>query len=105
MPSFKDNLETFPTADGIARLELLDAAGAVVGAVENKPGSTGSLRLYLELARRFGDITPQAAAAGCALYAEHEADARANPGKHPNVDRLLALAAGGRTLATRVVRA
>lgn len=104
MASFKDNLETFPPADGIARLELLDAAGAIVGAVENRPGSTGSLRLYLELARRFGAITPQAAEAGCALYAEHAADARANPGKHPNVDRLLGLVAGGGTLATRVVR-
>ena len=104
MASFKDNLETFPPADGIARLELLDAAGAIVGAVENRPGSTGSLRLYLELARRFGAITPQAAEAGCALYAEHADDARANPGKHPNVDRLLGLVAGGGTLATRVVR-
>lgn len=104
MPSFKENLETFPPADGIARLELLDAAGAVVGAVENKPGSTGSLRLYLELVRRFGAITPQAAEAGCTLYAEHAEDARLNPGKHPNIDRLLAILGDGRALSARAVR-
>ena len=32
------------------------------------------------------------------LYAEHTDDARQNPGKHPNIDRLLALAAGESTL-------
>ncbi|MFN7195298.1 MAG: DUF2322 family protein [bacterium] len=105
MPSFKDNLESFPTAEGIARVELLDAAGRVTGTVENRPGSQGSVRLYLELQRRFGTLTAEAAREGCALYAEHHADARLNPGKHPNVDRLLAVADGGVALSMRVVRA
>jgi hypothetical protein len=105
MPSFKDNLESFPSADGIQRLEFLDADGRSAGAAENKPGSQGSLRLYLELVRRFGTITPQAAEAGCVLYAEHTQDARLNPGKHPNIDRLLAVIADGRPLAVRIVRA
>jgi hypothetical protein len=39
MPSFKDNLETFPAADGILRLELVGADGQVAGMVENRPGS------------------------------------------------------------------
>ena len=104
MPSFKDNLETFPAADGILRLELVGADGQVAGMVENRPGSQGSLRLYLELARRFGALTPAAAQAGCALYAEHHADALAHPGKHPNADRLLAAARDGTVLAIRVVR-
>lgn len=104
MPSFKDNLETFPDAQGIARLDLVDAQGRVAGTVENRPGSQGSLRLYLELARRFGALTQDAARAGCALYAEHHEDAKLNPGKHPNVDRLLAVAQGDVVLAIRIVR-
>ena len=105
MTSFKDNLETFPAIDGVLRIEFLDADGRVVDAVENKTGSQGSLRLYLELQRRFGALTLEAAHAGCALYAEHTEDARLNPGRHPNVDRLLAvLARGGAGLGMRVVR-
>ena len=105
MPSFKENLETFPSADGVLRLELFDADGKIAGAAENKPGSQGSLRLYLELVRRFGAITPEAAREGCALYAEHTQDARLNPGKHPNIDRLLAVIADGRPRSARIVRA
>jgi hypothetical protein len=104
MSSFKDNLESFPSADGILRLEFLDADGHPAGAAENKPGSQGSLRLYLELVRRFGAITPQAAQDGCVLYAEHTQDARLNPGKHPNIDRLFAVIADGRPLSARIVR-
>ena len=29
------------------------------------------------------------------VFAEHTADARTNPGKHPNIDRLLAIAENG----------
>ena len=36
-----------------------------------------------------------AARHGLALYAEHTADARARPGAHPNIDRLLAIAEQG----------
>ena len=101
---------TLAEKPGQDRPRSLDAApclrsGRSAGAAENKPGSQGSLRLYLELVRRFGTITPQAAEAGCVLYAEHTQDARLNPGKHPNIDRLLAVIADGRPLAVRIVRA
>lgn len=89
MTQFKANLDTFPQIDGIARLELLDSNGNIVGAIENKAGSQGSLRLYLHLANLYGDITPEAAERGLELYAEHTADAEDNPGKHPNIDRLV----------------
>ncbi|HQR50696.1 MAG TPA: DUF2322 family protein [Methylophilaceae bacterium] len=102
MPSFKENLETFPSIDGIAKLELLDAAGNLVGTIENKPGSQGSLRLYLHLAQQFGSITPEAARVGCELYAEHTEDARLNPGKHPNIDRLFVLVEKGEALGVRL---
>ena len=44
-----------------------------------------------------------AARAGLEFYAEHTEDARANPGKHPNIDRLLELAQGERTLRVKHV--
>ncbi|HEY3325581.1 MAG TPA: DUF2322 family protein [Novimethylophilus sp.] len=103
MPSFKKNLDTFPAIDGIARLELLDAAGNLTAVIENKAGSQGSLRLYLHLARQFGVITPAAAERGCELYAEHTDDAKLNPGKHPNIDRLLDLIKKQETLRVRSV--
>jgi hypothetical protein len=37
------------------------------------------------------------------LYAEHTVDAQANPGKHPNIDRLIALVADGATLRVKHV--
>lgn len=103
MPSFKENLDTFPAIDGIARLELLNAAGNIVALIENKAGSQGSLRLYKHLAEKFSSITPEAAKLGCELYAEHTDDARLNPGKHPNIDRLFDLIAKGETLSVRNV--
>jgi hypothetical protein len=105
MPSFKENLETFPAIDGIAKLELLAAAGNLVGSIENKAGSQGSLRLYLHLAQKFGSITPEAARVGCELYAEHTEDARLNPGKHPNIDRLIDLIGRNATLGVRIIPA
>jgi hypothetical protein len=101
MTQFKANLDTFPQIDGIARLELLDSTGNIVGVIENKAGSQGSLRLYLHLANLYGDITPEAAEKGLELYAEHTADAEENPGKHPNIDRLFEVVEKGQTLAVK----
>ncbi|MEK8053032.1 DUF2322 family protein [Ideonella sp. DXS22W] len=91
---FADILPTLPDVSHLAALQLIDAGGTVVATLENKPGQAGSLRVYHALAQRHGgSITPAAAAEGLALYAEHTADAQAFPGKHPNIDRLLALTA------------
>ena len=104
--TFADNLATLPTIDGIAAVELLDADGHSVARLENRPGTAGSVRLYHALAQRFGQIDQAAASEGLALYAEHTADARAFPGKHPNIDRLLAIAEqGASTLSLRVITA
>ncbi|MDT7838786.1 DUF2322 family protein [Aquabacterium sp. OR-4] len=92
--AFADMLATLPDVSHLAALRLIDASGAVVATLENKPGQAGSVRVYHALAQRHGGaITPAAAAEGLGLYAEHTADARAHPGKHPNIDRLLTLAA------------
>lgn len=95
--AFADNLKLLPPITHLAGLQLQDEHGNTVATLDNKPGQAGSVAVYAALAERFGAITVQAAHEGLALYAEHTQDARAHPGKHPNIDRLLALAeAGGR---------
>lgn len=87
--AFADNLKQLPAISHLAELQLLDAAGAVVATIENKPGKAGSLAVYAALAARHGRIDTAAAQDGLDLFAEHTADARLHPGKHPNIDRLL----------------
>lgn len=60
------------------------------------PSITTSVKLY-------GAISAEAAKKGLELYAEHADDARAHPGKHPNIDRLLALMADGGQLRVKHV--
>lgn len=104
--NFADRLKTLPTTHHLAALQLLDAHGAVLATIENRPGQTGSLAVYAALAAQHGGrITPEAAALGLDWYAEHTADARTHPGKHPNIDRLLAWAQGSVSYAVRLVPA
>jgi hypothetical protein len=102
-PSFKDNLAQLPPIDGIARIDLIDGAGSVVAAIPNEPGKQGSLALYNHLAQAFPALDAEAAEHGLALFAEHVPDAKARPGAHPNIDRLLEIAAGGAPLRIAVV--
>jgi len=98
--SFADNLAELPAVDNLARIELVDG-DTVVAVIENRPGSAGSVRIYAWLAQRFGCIDRDAAVEGLRLYAEHADDASQNPGKHPNIDRLLAL--GDKVLSVRQI--
>jgi hypothetical protein len=102
---FKENLARMPSIDGIARIDLVDGSGAVVASIENKPGKQGSLAVYNYLHSAFGSLDAKAAEHGLALFAEHTADARNRPGAHPNVDHLLAIAAGAEPLRIDVVAA
>jgi hypothetical protein len=102
---FKDNLAQLPAIDGIERIDLLDGKGAVLASIENKPGKQGSLAVYHYLGQCFGALDTKAAEHGLAVFAEHTADARNRPGAHPNVDRLLEIAAGGEALRIEVVAA
>jgi hypothetical protein len=102
---FKDNLAQMPGIDAIARIDLVDGKGAVVGSIENKPGKQGSLAVYNYLQQTFGTLDAKAAEHGLVVFAEHTADARDRPGAHPNVDILLAIAAGGEALRIDVVSA
>jgi len=100
---FKENLAQMPSIDGIARIDLVDGKGGVIASIENKPGKQGSLTVYNYLRETFGSLDASAAKHGLALFAEHTADARNRPGAHPNVDLLLAVAAGGDALRVEVI--
>ena len=93
--NFAERLKTLPSVAHLASMDLLDASGAMVATLHNQPGQAGSLAIYHALARQHGGvITPSAAALGLQWYAEHTADAAAHPGKHPNIDRLVAWSQG-----------
>ena len=101
--SFAENLKKLPGVSHLAAINLLDGENKLVDAIENKPGSTGSLAVYNHLAQLYGAITPEAARKGLELYAEHTEDARQHAGKHPNIDRLIGLVNENRTLRVKHV--
>jgi len=100
---FAENLKKLPGISHLAAIKLLDAEGNELVVIENKPGSQGSLAVYNHLAQTYGAITPDAARKGLEIFAEHTEDARAHPGKHPNIDRLLGLLEEKKTLRTKHV--
>ena len=100
--AFADNIKHLPGVSRVAARQLPEG-DAVAAATEHKSGQVGPLTVYNHLALTFGAITPQAAAKGLELYAEHTEEARAHPGKHPNIDRLFALISEGRTLRVKHV--
>ena len=101
--AFADKLKTLPRVSHLAALNLIDAADVVVATIENKPGQTGSLAVYNHLAQLYGAISPEAAKKGMELYAEHTEDARAHPGKHPNIDRLIGVIERAETLRVKQI--
>ena len=104
--NFADRLKQLPSASHLAALHLLGADGQVLASIVNKPGQTGSLVVYAALVALYGGrITPAAASLGLEWYAEHTADALAFPGKHPNIDRLLAWAEGSTSYGVQLVAA
>lgn len=103
--TFKENLQQLPPVDGVQRIDLVDGKGDVVACIENQPGKQGSLAVYQYLKQAFGVLDENAAQHGLAVFAEHTADARSRPGAHPNIDRLLEIAAGGGPLHVEVIAA
>lgn len=99
---FAERLKTLPPVDHLASLDLLDTQGTVVATIRNQVGQAGSLAIYHALAKQHGGtIPPEAAALGLQWYGEHTSNALANPGKHPNIDRLLAWSQGSATYLVR----
>ena len=101
--AFADNLRQLPSVAHIAALRLLDESGNEVASIPNAPGKTGSLTVYAALAAKHGTINEAAAREGLELFAEHTEDARLHPGNHPNIDRLLDVIAGGKSLKVEIV--
>jgi hypothetical protein len=101
--SFAENLKKLPGISHLAAINLLDAEGNVVASIENKAGSQGSLAVYNHLAQTYGSINLEAAKKGIEIFAEHSEDERANPGKHPNIARLIAIEQGGPALRVKHV--
>ena len=104
--NFSERLQQLPAVTHLSALQLLDSQGQVVATIENKPGQGGSLAVYHALGALYDEhITPMAATLGLEWYAEHTADAQAHPGKHPNIDRLMAWAQGSSTHTVRLLLA
>jgi hypothetical protein len=101
--SFAENLKKLPGITHLAALNLLDKDDAVVACIENKAGSQGSLAVYNHLAQTYGSINAEAARKGMEIFAEHTEDERANPGKHPNIARLIAIEQGAPALRVKHV--
>lgn len=78
-----------PDVSTIERLELFGEDYNPTATIENVDGQSLSLQIYYQLALDYGGIGPKAANSGLLLYGSHADDARANPGKHPNIDRLI----------------
>lgn len=104
--SFQENLAAMPSIDHLNGLDILDAQGATVHHIPNAPGKQGSLKLYNALAQEFdGKLNAAASERGLALFAEHVADAEANPGKHPNIDLLFQVQKDGSSLILKPIEA
>ncbi|MBT0569232.1 DUF2322 family protein [Curvibacter sp. CHRR-16] len=103
--AFADNLQALPGIEHLAALHLLNAQGERIASIDNKPGKQGSLRVYAALAAKHGSINTAAAQEGLELFAEHTTDARSNPGKHPNIDRLLDVIEQGSTYQVELEKA
>jgi hypothetical protein len=102
--AFADNLKQLPSIDTIDWIDLIDGTGNVIATIENKPGKSGSLAVYNHLLQRHGRIDAAAAREGIDLFADHTEDATRNPGKHPNIDRLLEVLARNLSYAGKVTK-
>ena len=104
--NFQDYLATCPPIDHLTGLDVQDADGKTVHHIPAVQGKLGSLKLYNALAERFnGRLDKEAAEQGLIWFAEHVADARAHPGKHPHIDLLEKVVQSGETWLLKPVSA
>lgn len=96
-------MKKLPGISHLAAVNLLDKEETIVATIENKPGSQGSLSVYNHLAQTYGSINAEAAKKGLEIFAEHTEDARLHAGKHPNIDRLIAIEGGQPALRVKHV--
>ena len=101
--AFADNLKQLPSIAHIAELQLIDSQGQVAATIPNAPGKAGSVTVYNALYAKHGSINKAAAEEGLVIFAEHTEDAKARPGAHPNIDRLLDVIATGNGYTVTVI--
>ena len=86
---FKTILTTLPEITPLSGLNVTERE-TVIHHIPATEGKLGSLRVYNALALQFnGKLDRTSAQKGLELFAEHTADAKQYPGKHPNIDLLL----------------
>lgn len=86
--NFNEILATLPTIDHLQGLNVKQG-DKVIHHIPAVAGKLGSLRLYHALAEKFaGKLDRTSATQGITWFAEHVEDAKAHPGKHPNIDLL-----------------
>ena len=92
--NFQETLATLPEIGHLNGLNICSEDGDIVHHIPAAPGKLGSLKLYHALAERFDSrLDAETAQQGLQWFAEHVADARAHPGKHPNIDLLFRVVA------------
>ena len=60
-------------------------------------------QLYFYLCKNFKEINLAAAQKGLELFSEHTAEAKKNPGSHPNIDRLINIVTTNDTLRVETI--
>lgn len=73
--------------------------------IPNQEGKRGSLQVYAAITTNDGHITPSEAARGLEIFgSELREEARANSGRHPNIDILENIVANGSSVRADVIR-
>ena len=104
MEKFEKFLVSLNDSSYINKIELYNQKNKLVGTIEQKKGSEGSIRIYSHLFENFGEINFDAATEGLNIYSEYTEDARNNPGKHPNIDRLLSIIITKEVLTVKIIK-
>lgn len=101
---FKDYLATFPSVDHLSGLNVSNQQGEVIHSIPAIEGKLGSLKLYNALLTQFNGVLDKTSAEqGIIWFAEHVADAKNNPGKHPNIDLLFNVVENNQTFTLKVI--
>ncbi|MGN1057162.1 MAG: DUF2322 family protein [Comamonas sp.] len=100
---FAEQLQTLPSVDHLAQIQLIDEQGQTVATIDNVPGKSGSVRVYAALAAKHGALNVAAAQEGLILFAEHTTAAQDHPGSHPNIDRLFEVIDSGKSLRVALI--
>lgn len=104
MQKFSETLVTLKSEAAISKIEIFSQSGALIGKIENKPGSSGSIKVYNHLYLEFGEINAEAALKGLEIFSEYTEEAKINPGSHPNIDRLFDVINDHKVLKIKIIK-